>query len=326
MNVDGYLEQYLKSEIFPQLSPPPYGTIDATRISHGRPVYLYHEGARHIKIVGKYHKYDFIAPEEAWHKAEREYSHLRLLRDQVGMKNNHYNVIAPLGINKVLSCLLILEKAPGETLDHYIAGAISDNQSKELFFKLSDLARFFARLHRNSDSGRPVPGKLPQWYLDTVLGNLKDTLSGFYNHETEVRSGAQNWWNREGMWSDHEVIVHGDATPTNFLFHHQNVTGIDLEKMKLADRCWDLGFMAAELKHHHMWRAGDGARAEPYIGHFLWEYGVAFGDTRIFYNVTRRLPFYMALGLLRIARNTWLTEKYRHKLIGEAKLCLKYRP
>ena len=96
--------------------------------------------------------------------------------------------------------------------------------------------------------------------------------------------------------------------------------------MKWADRCWDLGFITAELKHHFMWRAGNGSKAEPFIGHFLWEYGVAFGDTGMFYSITRKLPLYMAIGLLRISRNTWLNDNYRYKLIGEAKLCLKYRP
>jgi len=77
------------------------------------------------------------------------------------------------------------------------------------------------------------------------------------------------------------------------------------------------------LKHHFMWRAGDGLKAEPYIGHFLWEYALAFGDISLFYRITRRLPLYMALGLLRIARNNWLNEQYRYQLIGEAKSCLK---
>ena len=67
-------------------------------------------------------------------------------------------------------------------------------------------------------------------------------------------------------------MVHGDATPTNFYFDKENVIAIDFEKMKSADRCWDLGFIAAELKHYFMWRKHDGWAAEPFIRHFLWEY------------------------------------------------------
>ena len=84
------------------------------------------------------------------------------------MKNNHYNIIAPLGRNKVFSALLVLEKA-GHTLDYYIAKAIFENDNQDLYDKLSDLARFFVRIHRNSDTGRKVSRNLPQWYLKTLM-------------------------------------------------------------------------------------------------------------------------------------------------------------
>lgn len=326
MQISGTLEYYLKSEILPQIAVPPYGNIEADRISHQRPVYIYRDEATRAKIVGKYFQYAAINNEEAWHIAEKEYNNLILLRDRIGMKGNHYNVIAPLGRNKVLSALLILEKAPGCTLDHYIAKCIYQNQSLVLYNKLSDLAHFFSRLHRQSDTGHPTSPNLPRWYLDTLLKTLVQKLNGFQYHVADINNLADDWWNRAGMFQDNEVIVHGDATPTNFLFYQQKVTGIDLEKVKWADRCWDLGFMAAELKHHYLWRANDDKKAEPYIGHFLWEYATAYGDQGLFYRITRRLPFYMALGLLRIARNAWLAEDYRYRLIGEAKLCLRYKP
>jgi hypothetical protein len=326
MQIDGVLDNYLRSEILPQVAKPPFGALDAVRLSRQRPVFLYRGEAPCTKVVGKYFKYDAIGQEEAWHRTEREYSNLKLVRDQAGMKSDRYNVVAPLGRNKVLSSLLILENAPGHNLDHYIAKAIYENRSQDLYRRLSQLAGFFARLHRNSDTGRVVPPKLPQFYLDTVMHSLEKSLYGFNYHESEIHHLASTWWDRRDAFSDNEVIVHGDATPTNFLFHHQKVTGIDLEKMKWADRCWDLGFIAAELKHHFMWRAGDGFKAEPFIGHFLWEYGLALGDSRQFYAITRRIPLYMALAHLRIARNQWLDFNYRYRLIGEAKLCLKYRP
>ncbi|HEX7476120.1 MAG TPA: phosphotransferase [Dehalococcoidales bacterium] len=327
MSIDGILESYLKSEIYPQIASPPYGYIKSIRISQQKPVFVFRDSVTRAKIVGKYNKYGLLSPDQAWQKTEREFFNLTLLRSQVGMTGDHYSVVAPLGRNRVLAALLVTENAPGDTLDYYIARAIYNSETRELFYKLSDLARFFAKLHRNSDSGRQVSAKLPQWYLSTVLNSVRVSLTGYNIQETaKIQSYAGGWWNREGVFNDHEVAVHGDATPTNFVFHHGKVVGIDLEKMKWADRCWDLGFIAAELKHHFMWRAGDGWKAEPYIGHFLWEYGVAYGDTKIFYRITHKLPLYMALGLLRIARNAWLSDNYRYQLVGEAKLCLKSRP
>ena len=146
-----------------------------------------------------------------------------------------------------------------------------------------------------------------------------------YPKRVEIEEYAVRWWNKEGIFiSDRETIVHGDATPTNFLFDNVNVTAIDLESMKWADRCWDLGFIAAELKHHFMWRMGNGWAAEPFIGHFLWQYAVNYGDPHFFHVITHKLPLYMALGLLRIARNLYIGDTHIECLVTEAKQCLKY--
>ena len=40
--------------------------------------------------------------------------------------------------------------------------------------------------------------------------------------------------------------------------------------------------------------------------------------------VTRRLPFFMALTELRIARNEWLSWQHRRRLAREARACLDW--
>lgn len=319
------LHQYLRGEILPQLASPPYGAIETIRISPSNWVYLYQEKTRGLKIVGKSFQHNSTPLDKAWKHAELEYSNLKLLRETFGMVRDTYHVVAPLGKNRNFAALLVTENAPGKTLDYYIASAIYENEPSKLFGRLSDLARFFIKLHRNSETGRQVSPNLPQWYLQRVLHTLNKRHLNNFDPEAVHRLAA-DWWQRGEVFADREVIVHGDATPTNFLFHREKVTGIDLEKMKWADRCWDLGFVAAELKHHFLWRTGDGARAEPFIGHFLWQYATNYRDSNFFYAITRRLPLYMALGLLRIARNDWLDIAYRQRLIEEAKLCLKYKP
>jgi len=63
--------------------------------------------------------------------------------------------------------------------------------------------------------------------------------------------------------------------------------------------------------------------AEPFIGHFLWEYCGYFPDRdSAFRAITLRVPFYMGITLLRIARNSWIDETYRYRLIREAKQIL----
>jgi len=318
------LSRYLTREIFPQFASPPYGEIEMRKLSDQKPVYVFHEDMKDLIVVGKLFGRRSIPLEEAWRYAQQEYFNLKLLRERFGMSSDACHVVAPLGKNKELSALLVTEKAPGRLLDHYIEKAVCEQQSEQLLEKLSYLARFFGRLHRNSETDKWVSPALPQLYLRKLLDSLSEGPLGPDDREG-IEEYANLWWDKNGtLVADREVIVHGDATPTNFLFNDHEVIGIDLERMKWADRCWDLGFMAAELKHHFMWRMGDRWAAEPYIGHFLWEYAVNYGNTQFFYAFTHRIPVYMALGLLRIARNSWLSEVYRKELITEAKRCLKY--
>jgi len=324
MDSESAVYEYLEEEIFPQIAPSPYGEIEVKRLTYQKPIYLFFERTKNIMVVGKYFKFESVPLEEAWLSAKKEYLNLKLLRERFGMSGDSDKVVAPLGGNKELSALLVIEMVPGQTLDYYIAKAIYEQQPHELFEKLGYLARFFVKLHQGSQTDRTVSADLPHWYLDKLLSSL--SRRAFRSSKiNDIEKYAARWWNQSSIFTtDREVIVHGDATPTNFLFNDKNVIGIDLERMKWADRCWDLGFMAAELKHHFMWRMGDGWAAEPFIGHFLWEYTIHYGDSDFFNTITGKIPLYMSLGLLRIARNLWLNESYVKRLIVEAKRCLEY--
>lgn len=318
------LLEYLREEIFPQLAPPPYTEIEMERLPHGKPVYAFTEKANNIQVVVKQFEDCLISSRRAWLLAEREYLNLKLLRERFGMDRGASQVVAPLGRKEGLSALLVTKRVPGRMLDHYIVEATSGQQSQPLFAKLSQLAKFFVKLHRNTETHMWVSPDLPRRCLGRILSGLEHDLS-YFPEEEAIRAYANRWWNENGLLSeDRLVVLHGDATPTNFLFEDEQLVGIDLEAMRWGDRCWDLGFLAAELKHHFMWRTGDGWAAEPYIGHFLWEYATNYADRQFFHRVTRRIPLYMALGLLRIAKNSWVDIGHRERLFVEAKKCLKY--
>jgi aminoglycoside phosphotransferase (APT) family kinase protein len=69
------------------------------------------------------------------------------------------------------------------------------------------------------------------------------------------------------------VLIHGDATPTNFLFRSkQDLAVIDLERMWPGDSAADLGRIVAELKHLFWWYAHYRWASEPYIQHFYHSY------------------------------------------------------
>lgn len=324
MRIEASICEYLREEIFPQIAPPPYGEIEITSLRAQKPVCLFLEKKRNIMVVGKLFKWGVVPLEEAWFEADKEYSNLKLLRERLGMSGDTDNVVTPLGEKKELNALLVTERVPGQALDYYISQAIFEQQHEDLFQALSHLARFFTKLHKAGETESPLSPDFPRFYFTSVLDSINLGPLG-YLAKTEIEENAVCWWYEESVFSsDKETIVHGDATPTNFLFDNGNVTAIDLEKLKWADRCWDLGFMAAELKHHFMWRAGNGWASEPFIGHFLRQYAIDYGNTGIFEVITRKLPLFMALGLLRIARNLYLDDTHRENLINEAKQCLKY--
>ena len=69
---------------------------------------------------------------------------------------------------------------------------------------------------------------------------------------------------------------------------------------------------------------GKADRAEPFIGHFLWEYCCHFPDRdAAFRSFTARLPYYMAMNLLRVARNDYVHADYANKLVGQSKRLLQ---
>ena len=136
----------------------------------------------------------------------------------------------------------------------------------------------------------------------------------------------QHWAQNAAMWADIQVLTHGDATPSNFLFtSHRRI--IDLERMDYRDRAYDVGMVAGELKHHFMLMTGESQCAGPFIGNFLWEYACHFPNReQTFQAIVHRQPFYMGLTLLRIARNSWLDWHYARRLVREALTVLRRNP
>jgi len=162
-------------------------------------------------------------------------------------------------------------------------------------------------------------------YFDTIVGRLRKAHRIGPRDIGEFSGLRDRWRDQPQMWQDRQVWLHGDATPANFLFGRgMDVAAIDLERMKRGDRMFDVGRVAGELQHAFMRDCGDRHRAEPFIGHFLWEYSCHFPDReQTFESITARAPYYMALNLLRIARNGYIGQDYGRRLVTQAKRMLQ---
>ena len=291
------------------------------RLSGSNEVYAYEEKFSRVKIICKFYGTRFAANlDKAGWMARQEYDCLKTLRryDLVG---SPHHVIRPLGLSRDINAVLAVEYYSGEEFSHAIARATHHRDDAHLYWRLKALAYFLATLHNRTANGATVQFDPECRYFDTIVGTLtKAGRIGQGDADTLSRL-RDTWRDRPQMWADRQVWLHGDATPANFLFGHgMDVAAIDLERMKRGDRMFDVGRVAGELQHAFMRDAGDRHRAEPFIRHFLWEYSCHFPDReQTFESLCGRAPYYMALNLLRIARNDYIGQDYGRRLVTQAK-------
>ncbi len=319
------LYTYLQTHIAPQTgNVQPDACYRVFRFADSRDVYLYEDIYSGLKFVGKFFKSS--DSNHARNKGEREFNNLLFLRS-LGLSSPPYCVVRPYGFNSAIDNVLVLEYIDAVPLSAIIDSALRHGKTQRLYRTLSALARFLAVFHCRTAGNHSVDFDESRQYMESLLRSLM-VKRGLGNEQAdEFRFWADAWRRRSCMWEDCAVLVHGDVTPSNLLFgRNRDVFAIDLEKMKWADRVFDLGRLCGELKHFFFRATGNPMAAEPFIGHFLWEYVHDQPDKEgAFVFITRRIPFYMGITLLRIARNSWIDRDYRWRLVHEARGILEAR-
>ncbi|WP_220187951.1 phosphotransferase family protein [Pseudonocardia pini] len=319
----GFLERVLRERMGVHQRDP---VFRAHRMSGSNEVYAYEEATSRTRLVCK-----FFGPRFGWDRdraawtAGREYAGYQTLR-RYSLVGSPHHVVRPLGFDRDINCVLALEYYRGELLVGAIDRAVRGDGAL-LRSRLTALAWYLATQHNRTANGEGVDFGTDLGYLDLQLGILTDRgRIGSWEVE-ELRWLGGLWAERTHMWSDQQVWLHGDATPANFLFGGgMDVGAIDLERMRRGDRMFDVGRVAGELQHAFLLGTGDAYRGEPYLGHFLWEYSCHFPDrAAAFASTTRRLPYYMAMNMLRIARNDYISRPYGDRLVQRARELLRAR-
>ncbi len=294
------------------------------RLSGSNVVYGYEEKFSGTKIICKFYgpRFGWDRDKAAW-MARQEYEGLRTLR-RYNLVGSPHHVIRPLGFSRDINGVLAVEYYSGEEFSHAIARATQHRDDAHLYWRLKALAYFLATQHDRTANGDGVDFDPDCRYFDTLVGRLQQAHRIGQADADEFAALGGRWRDRPQMWQDQQVWLHGDATPANFLFGcGLDVGAIDLERMKRGDRMFDVGRVAGELQHAFM-SVGDRHRAEPFIAHFLWEYSCHFPDPEgTFESITARAPYYMALNLLRIARNDYIGRDYGGRLVSRAKKLLQ---
>jgi len=288
-------------------------------------VYFYRENKSGLCLVCKFfgNRHE-LSPLDRQELLQYEFSSLHTLR-KMGFCGYPHRAVRPIEKNEQLNCMLVEDFARGRDLDYFLKKAAYKGKNEKLERRLVILADFLARLHKEGTGNVDVDFECLSEYFRHIRHGL--VADGIMSIETgiELDQLCREWERDPTMHETRSVLVHGDATPTNFIFDPDDgLTAIDLERMRFADPVYDLGFLAAELRHHFAWRILKADAAEPFITRFFRVYCEQFPDPgSVFDKITHRNRFYMALGELRIARNAWLSPGHRKWLVEEAIGCLR---
>ncbi|MFI5331113.1 MAG: aminoglycoside phosphotransferase family protein [Desulfobaccales bacterium] len=316
----------------PAGASPLTGEVARETLPSSREVCRFTFSGNGAAVVGKFYG-AYPAATPADRGLVQEYDHY-LRAAALGLTEGLARIPRLLGHRPDLRLGLLLEAVPGPDLDRLVRGALEQGKLADLRRGLESLAELLAFFHSRPLPETAVSGREALSYLDKLLWQLGRQGLLSLEDEEDLRFERAAWEVRLAQVPDRQVLVHGDATPTNFLFPdhdgrgnppHGRAVALDLERLRAADRLWDLSWVAGELKHAWAWRTGQAAAAEAAIGHFFTAYlGLQPDNPDLAARLYLLNPFYMALAELRIARNGYLAWDYRRWLVAEATRCLTY--
>ncbi|MDD2440443.1 MAG: phosphotransferase [Methanosarcinaceae archaeon] len=241
---------------------------------------------------------------------------LRKYNPYKGMLNEYQNlekaasvidVARPIAINKDFHCVLVTEYIPGKALSWYL------KHETRLYERLSGVAGLLRKLHTRTISSYDKKKEFSNFH------EILDQLRLEQKTREDFNQLLGKWWYSPLLDRDWGCMLHRDVHPANYIFRKGKPYALDFESSwQHGNPIRDLGILSAELKTYFERQKGGDFKAEPYIGHFLWEYSENEAEFR---QITEILPFYMSVGLLRSARLH--RSEYRKYLIQEAIACLK---
>ncbi len=304
---------------------PARGEVILEPLPSSRPVFRLISPESGLRVVGKF--FQEYPPRSAVDRGLVWEHDNYLWAAEVGLTADHGARRLPrlLGCCPEVRLGLLLEDIPGPDLDHFLAQACQQGKCEDLRASLENLAELLAFFHSRGVAGGPLSPQPALAYFDKVRGQLRNLDLLAPGEDESLEEEGLAWELLLHEFPDCQVVVHGDATPTNFLFPAARAVALDLERLGPGDRLWDLSWMAGELKHAWVWRRAGADQAEDAITHFFSAYFYAIHASQgLRERVYRLNPFFMALAELRIARNAYLGRDYARSLVAEARRCLSF--
>lgn len=238
----------------------------------------------------------------------------RCYDDYLAMKNEFrmlsriqdiIDIPRPLATRKDFNCVLLTEYVNGKTILDYM-----DNATK-VSRKLEQAARNMRKLHSSTQSYYDKDREFVRFRKTIRDNKLEPSIQDRYECLLDA------WWSSSLLDRDVGCTVHDDATLSHYIFNNKCYT-LDFESSRdYAHPVHDLGIFCAELKNYFLERKKPVNMADVLIDKFVKDY--APEDDKLI-NTKEILPFYMSLGLLRIAR--FKGSGYRMQVLREALSCL----
>jgi hypothetical protein len=297
-------------------------SLQVERLRASRPVFRFSVPGDGTGLVGKFFR-DQVPTTPQDRSLEQEYRNY-LAAPTWGLTADGL-IPRLVGKSPGLRLGLLLEGIPGHDLDHYLSVAAQGRDLEICLQKVGKLAELLAFFHNRPLSPQPVAPEPALAYFQKLRGQLQSQGLIFPEEVAGLAEESKEWETRLHEYPDQQVLLHGDATPTNFLFPDGRVVAVDLERLRPGDRLFDLSWVAGELRHAWGWRGRDFSESEAVIQHFFRSYLDALpASVDLIERIYALNPLYMALAELRIARNDYLSWEYRRALVAEAHRCLEY--
>jgi thiamine kinase-like enzyme len=317
------LYHYLKGDILCRMKNISHSPdLRIKKLNGSHEVYLLEDRKSNKKFVLKSFYEENRPQAKMISRMNKEYGSLRLVQKlQIG--SSLFRTVKPFSKSDE-NMFFIEEHAPGKNMSHFLKKYFEGENSCDVYNKLSLLAGYLSSLHsktknRHKISSTSIKNSMIKHSLQAYNAGALD------NKEIEGIEKLLDRWRASGLLKTRAALIHGDATPANFIYENGHMRAIDLERSRYSDPAYDLGTMAGELFHYALRYCGNPYRADPLIGHLYWMYSGNFNDQyTVFLSLTKRNPLYMANSLFRISRNDHFDQKYKKRLAYHALECLKY--
>jgi hydroxymethylpyrimidine kinase/phosphomethylpyrimidine kinase len=259
----------LSRVVLPHLGADQGTDVSLKRLRGSRPVFRFSLDGNGVGLVGKFFA-DQVPTTPQDRSLAQEYQNYLAAQD-LGL--TAAGLIPRLvGRSPGVRLGLLLEGISGPDLDYYLSEAAEDRGPETCLHKLANLAELLAFFHSRPLIPEPVSPAPVFAYFQKIQGQLKN-LGLLSPEDAEFLADAGREWPR--VWAafpDRQVLLHGDATPTNFLFPNGRAVAVDLERLRVGDRLFDLSWVAGELRHAWGWRGRDFAASETAIQTFFRSY------------------------------------------------------